>query len=100
MATTAWGYQMLGGQMGTLNVWTWLVYFSTLINFWTASGHKDEVWHLARVTVLPNSNPPFELTFQAVIVSSDTGDMAVDDVVVTTGKGPGRFTIPAKKKDI
>ncbi|XP_022097778.1 MAM and LDL-receptor class A domain-containing protein 1-like isoform X1 [Acanthaster planci] len=81
-------YHMYGSQVGSLNVWTWPIYSSTIHNVWTVSGDKDDVWRVARVTISPNDNSPFELTFQAVIGSSFAGDIAIDDIVVSTGTCP------------
>ena len=87
-------YHMYGGSIGTLNVWTLPLYDTTpRQTIWSADQDLGDAWRVGRVSISLNDNVAFRLAFQAVIGSSFSGDMAIDDVVVTNGVCPGTFKI-------
>ncbi|XP_078366044.1 MAM and LDL-receptor class A domain-containing protein 1-like [Oculina patagonica] len=68
-------YHMYGETMGSLTVFSGdMVVFNT-------SGNHGNRWKKAEITIYLNNT----VTFEGIVGSSDTGDLAIDDVTFTNG---------------
>lgn len=76
-------YHMKGKHIGTLNV---LLRVRSLVNtlMWTKSGHQGPNWEKAFVDIRPSG--PFQIVFEGIRGSGYEGDIAIDDVSITSGK--------------
>ncbi|XP_072014801.1 MAM and LDL-receptor class A domain-containing protein 1-like [Amphiura filiformis] len=76
-------YHMYGSSMGILNIyWSDLQGNETL--FWTNDIDRDDMWILARKT-LTNITTNFQIIIEGII-GGDLSDMAIDDVLYTSGE--------------
>ncbi|XP_071492669.1 MAM and LDL-receptor class A domain-containing protein 2-like isoform X3 [Diadema antillarum] len=81
---TFW-YHMYGGTINSLNVYKSAS--STASGgdvLFSRTGQVGDVWNEAQVT-MNNNTQPFYITFEGVCGSSFTGDIAIDDIVLSQG---------------
>ena len=86
-------YHMYGAGMGTLNVYTGPPESSSSQNktlVWTVSGNQGNVWLSGRAPV--SANQSYAVTFEGVYGGNYTGDLAIDDVVVSASRCYGVTT--------
>ncbi|XP_070567019.1 MAM and LDL-receptor class A domain-containing protein 2-like [Ptychodera flava] len=72
---TFW-YHMYGDTIGALNIYIYSG--STPILLWSKSGNQGDVWRQGQVSVY--SSVEYQVVFEGVRGSSNTGDIAIDDV--------------------
>ncbi|CAF0847412.1 unnamed protein product, partial [Rotaria sordida] len=72
-------YHMYGPSIGALNI----LIAGTQRLLWTKGGNLGNRWRSGHVTI--TSNDPFQIAFEGVVGSSFQGDIAIDDILTTTG---------------
>ncbi|XP_071492677.1 MAM and LDL-receptor class A domain-containing protein 2-like isoform X11 [Diadema antillarum] len=81
---TFW-YHMYGGTINSLNVYKSASSTSSGGDvLFSRTGQVGDVWNEAQVT-MNNNTQPFYITFEGVCGSSYTGDIAIDDIVLSQG---------------
>ncbi|EDO47787.1 predicted protein [Nematostella vectensis] len=78
-------YHMKGATIGTLNVYVKIFRFS-LRKVWSKTGNQSNSWNIAQVTI--SSSFSFQVVFEGIRGASYTGDIAIDDVKMTSGVCP------------
>ncbi|HNP18115.1 MAG TPA: M4 family metallopeptidase [Fulvivirga sp.] len=81
-------YHMYGASMGTLSLQA-TTNGSTWSTVWTMTGNKGNSWLSANVDLSAYAGAPVKLRYVGTTGSSYTGDMALDDLAMTTGGGSG-----------
>jgi subtilisin family serine protease len=84
-ALTFW-YHMYGATIGTLNIIIEAPFGSgNYTTIWTLSGDQGEVWQEEVIDLAAYTGQNIGITFEGVIGSSFTGDIAIGDVTVSSG---------------
>ncbi|XP_070566390.1 MAM and LDL-receptor class A domain-containing protein 1-like [Ptychodera flava] len=75
-------YHMYGTTMGTLNVYV-MKNGQLGTAFWSQSQNLGDQWNLGRFNYLADS--PYQIVFEGIVGSSYESDIAIDDVLFTSG---------------
>ncbi|KAJ8050465.1 MAM and LDL-receptor class A domain-containing protein 2 [Holothuria leucospilota] len=81
-------YFMYGDDVGTLYVYKQDTGDMFVPPLWTKTGDQGIYWRQAEVEINPTLGSDFQIYFEAIAGSSNTGSMAIDDVVLTQGLCP------------
>jgi bacillolysin len=87
-ATFSFKYHMYGSNMGTLQLQA-STDGTSWIDVWSLSGNQGNSWATANVNMDSYAGATVKLRFVGTTGSSYRGDMAVDDISMTTGGGGG-----------
>ncbi|XP_067654295.1 MAM and LDL-receptor class A domain-containing protein 1-like isoform X2 [Haliotis asinina] len=80
---TFW-YHMYGISIGTLNVY--VLRNGARSSIWQLSGNQGNSWKVAEVSLnTVSSNTPYQIVFEGTVGAGYVGDIAIDDLSVTTG---------------
>ncbi|KAL9987245.1 hypothetical protein ACROYT_G001520 [Oculina patagonica] len=72
-------YHMYGDTVGTLRV------FSGNVTVFNETGNHGKYWKKAKLTIYLDNTVSLEVTFEGIVGSSWSGDLAIDDVSIKNG---------------
>lgn len=88
-ASFDFSYHMYGSSMGTLTLEASSNNGASWTSLWSQSGNKGNSWLTASVDLAAYLGGSVQLRFNGVSGSSYTGDMAIDDISLSTAGGGG-----------
>ncbi|XP_033095896.1 MAM and LDL-receptor class A domain-containing protein 1-like [Anneissia japonica] len=78
-----WYYHMYGETVNTLNVYIVNTTSTVGTIAWTNRNNQGNLWRLGQISVEINST--FKIIFEGIVGSSFSGDIALDDIMITDG---------------
>ncbi len=87
-ASLAFGYHMLGTNMGTMEVLVSTNNGDSYSSIWSKNGNIGDTWNQATIDLTPYTGSVIKIRFKGTTGSSWRGDMAIDNIKITTTSTP------------